>query len=75
MANRPTRVQREMVTDHLKGMAEKIDSLLHMWMNPDLPNYGNQVADARDEIADIRHTLDVFEEIIKDDLYHQAGKE
>jgi len=75
MAKRPTATQRSMVTDSLKGMSEKIDSLLHNWMNPDLSNHGNQVADCRDEIADINHTLEVMESILKDDLYRNAGKE
>jgi hypothetical protein len=63
-----------MVTDSLGGMAEKLDRLLHNWMNPDLDNYPDQVAECRDDIESIRETLGVMEEILKHDLYCSAGR-
>jgi len=59
----------------LTDMAGQADDLLGHWTNVDLDDYPEQVGEMRELIKTIRHTLDVVEEITKDDLYYRAGKE
>ena len=64
--------QRQTATACLTDMPDAAGSLLEFWSSPDVDNYPAQVAKMRELINDIRSTLNVVEEIVKDDLYRNV---